>query len=168
MDAVTRVDPPYRGDELSTLLGFLDYQRATLARKCEGLSPDQLRLRADPPSNLSLLGLLRHLAEVERGWFRSGIAGEDIGDIWCSDQSRDADLDDVDTAEASEAFQAWQAEIDAAQVIARTTPLDATMVHRSGDTISLRWVLVHMIEEYARHNGHADLLREHIDGSKGE
>ena len=168
MTAAARVDPPYRGDELATLLGFLDYQRATLAGKCEGLSPEQLRLRADPPSNLSLLGLVRHLAEVERGWFRQGIAGEDIADIWCSDQSRDADLDEVDTAEVAPAFQAWQAEIDAAQVIATTTPLDATMVHRSGDVISLRWVLVHMIEEYARHNGHADLLREHIDGVKGE
>ena len=168
MTAAARVDPPYRGDELSTLLGFLDYQRATLAWKCEGLSPDQLRLRANPPSNLSLLGLVRHLAEVERGWFRSGIAGEDIGDIWCSDQARDADLDDVDTADVAQAFQVWQEEIDAAQIIATNTPLDATMVHRSGDLFSLRWVLVHMIEEYARHNGHADLLREQLDGAKGE
>lgn len=168
MHPTDRVEPDRDADERETLTAYLDYHRATLAAKCAGLSDAQLRTRAVPPSNLSLLGLVRHLAEVERSWFRHGVAQQQVHDIWCTPQSPDADFDDVATADVAEAFEAWRAECDAARVIAAERPLEATFANREGRVISLRWVLVHLIEEYARHNGHADLLRECLDGATGE
>ena len=168
MQATDRVDPPHTGAERDTLVAFLDYHRDTLALKCDALADDALRARAVPPSNLSLLGLVRHLAEVERSWFRHGVAGEQVDAIWCTPQSPDADFDDVDTADVAEAFATWRAECDAARAITAERPLEHTFSNRRGVVISLRWVLVHLIEEYARHNGHADLLRESIDGATGE
>jgi uncharacterized damage-inducible protein DinB len=166
-----RIDPPLDGDERATLVGFLDWHRDTLAFKCEGLTDDQLRLQASPPSTLSLLGLVRHLAEVERAWFRRGMAQEDIGLVWSDDWDYQAPYD-ARGASVEEAFSAWRAEVDHARRIERSIPDLATMGHRkdsrTGMRMSLRWVLVHMIEEYARHNGHADFLREAIDGVTGE
>ena len=121
-----------------------------------------------PPSNLSLLGLVRHLAEVERSWLRHGIAGEDVDGLWVTDDDPDADLDDVGTADVEEAFVAWEDECELSRTIVATYPLDTTLTNRDGVVISLRWVLLHLIEEYARHNGHADLIRESIDGQTGE
>lgn len=164
-----RVDAPYTGDERTMLNGWLDYHRATLELKCAGLTDDQLRERSAPPSALSLLGLVRHMAEVERIWFRIRLAGEPIGYIWITDDDGDADFDGVDTADVREAFDAYHAEIDAARaIVASHDTLDATFEHPRRGHISLRWVLVHMIEEYARHNGHADLIRERIDGTIGD
>jgi len=166
---VTRPAPPTAGDERSTLVGFLEFQRATLAAKCIGLTDAQLRARAVEPSNLSLLGLVRHMAEVERGWFRAGIAGEPVGDIWVSPGDPDADFDQVDDAGVAEAFAAWEAEYLRAREIVDATPsLDVTFDHLRLGPVSLRWVVLHLIEEYARHNGHADLLRERLDGATGE
>ena len=165
-----RTEPPYAGDEHATLAGFLDFHRDTLEWKCSGLSAEQLRERAVPPSSLSLLGLVRHLAEVERGWFRRGIAGEDAAPLFYTDEEIDRDFDDVDEATAEDvegAVAAWRYEVRRAREISAATPLDQTFSRRDR-TISHRWVLVHMIEEYARHNGHADLLRERVDGSTGE
>jgi uncharacterized damage-inducible protein DinB len=163
-----RTDPPYEADERRMLDSWLDYHRATLAMKCEGLSDEQLRLRSVEPSSLSLLGLVRHLAEVERNWFRRALAGEDAPYLYASDDDPDGDFDNVDTADVAEAFATWRAECDHARRVAAATPdLEATGVRR-GRPVSLRWILVHMIEEYARHNGHADLLRERIDGAVGE
>ena len=166
-DAEGRPEPPLEADERATLAGFLDWQRATLAWKCAGLTDGQLRERSVPPSGMSLLGLVRHLAEVERGWFRSVLAAEDLPDIYCTPEDRDADFRDVDTSSVSEAFATWKAECDRARAIVAAAP--SLAVTGSGRTrrYSLRWILTHMIEEYARHNGHADLIRELVDGSVG-
>jgi uncharacterized damage-inducible protein DinB len=164
-----RTEPPYEADERATLAGFLDFHRDTLEWKCDGLTPKQLSQRAVPPSTMSLLGIVRHLADVERGWFRRGVAGEDVGPIFYTQEQPDLDFDGVDDATADDverAFAAWREEVRRAREISAATPLDQTFTRR--DRISHRWVLVHMIEEYARHNGHADLMRERLDGAKGE
>jgi uncharacterized damage-inducible protein DinB len=165
-----RTEPPYVGDERAILTGFLDFHRDTLEWKCAGLTAEQLRERAAPPSSLTLLGLLRHLAEVERGWFRRGVAGEDVGPLYYTEEEPDRDFDDVDDAtdeDVEGALAAWRYEVRRAREVAASAALGDTFTRR-GREFSVRWVLVHMIEEYARHNGHADLLRERIDGSKGE
>jgi uncharacterized damage-inducible protein DinB len=158
---------PRNGDERSTLLGFLEWQRETLARKCAGLAPDQLRIRSVEPSSISLLGLVRHMADVERGWFRVTLAGEDIEERYSSDADLDGEFDNVDTADVDEAFASWHEECGRADDIISRRALDATGKQRTGREVSMRWILNHMIEEYSRHNGHADLLRERIDGATG-
>jgi uncharacterized damage-inducible protein DinB len=179
-----RVDPPLQAGEREMLNGWLDAHRATLAWKCDGLTDEQLRRRAVPPSSLSLLGLVRHMAEVERGWFRRTLAGQDAPPIYFTpDENPEADFDDIDDADVAADFATWRAECEAARkaeaaaasldVIATEQPSawrrpsgpDAAIPARS---MSLRWILVHMVEEYARHNGHADLLRERIDGATGD
>jgi uncharacterized damage-inducible protein DinB len=170
---VHRIEPPYELDERPMLEAWLDYHRATLAIKCSGLDDEQLRLRAVPPSNLSLVGLVRHMAEVERWWFRIVLSGERIDDVYCTPDNPDADFDDVDEASGVEAFATWRAECDLSRTAAaRHADLTAAGTRPSGPQagvpVSLRWIYTHMIEEYARHNGHADLLRERIDGSVGE
>ncbi|GAC1641615.1 MAG: DinB family protein [Chloroflexota bacterium] len=165
-----RQEPHFRAGERAMLEAWLEYHRATLAMKCDGLSAGQLRQRAVPPSTLSLLGLVRHMAEVERGWFRRTLAGEDISYLYCSDADPDAEFDRVDDADPDEAFRDWRAECEIARArVAAVPSLDDVGVRpRDGGPVSLRWILVHMIEEYARHNGHADLLRESIDGVVGD
>jgi uncharacterized damage-inducible protein DinB len=167
---VTRIDPPYVADERPMLEAWLEYHRATLAMKCDGLSAEQLRRRAVPPSSLSLLGLVRHIAEVERSWFRRTLTGEEAAPLYYSDADPDGDFDRVDDADPAEAFATWHAECDhARELLAAVPTLDALGTRRrQGKLVSLRWILVHMIEEYARHNGHADLLRERIDGAVGD
>jgi uncharacterized damage-inducible protein DinB len=167
---VERTEPPFAGtDERANLVAWLEYHRATLAMKCDGLDDKQLRERAIPPSTLSLLGLVRHMADVERGWFRRTLAGEDAPRIYYSDEDPDGDFDNVDDADVAEAFATWRRECDVADKnIAAAESLNLLCNHRSGNQISLRWILSHMVEEYARHNGHADLLRERLDGSTGE
>jgi uncharacterized damage-inducible protein DinB len=163
-----RIDPPLEAGEREMLVAWLDYHRATLIMKCDGLDDGQLRQRAVPPSSLSLLGLVRHMAEVERGWFRRTLGGEDAQPRYYSDDNPDGDFDDVDTADAAEAFATWRADCeDARRRVAAADSLQVTG-ERRGERFSLRWILVHMIEEYARHNGHADLLRERIDGTVGD
>jgi len=164
---VERVDPPLTADELSTLVGFLEYHRQTLLVKCAGLSDEQLRRRAVPPSTLSLLGLVRHLSEVERGWFQRHVLGDDVPALYWTESNRDGDFDDVDDADVAAAFEEFARECARSREILATRALDETFVRR-GETISIRWLLAHLIEEYARHNGHADLLREVIDGVTGE
>lgn len=158
---------PRSGDERSTLLAFLEWQRETLARKCAGLAPDQLRIRSAEPSTLSLLGLVRHMADVERGWFRATLAGEDVPDRYSTDDDVDGDFNNVDTADVDEAFASWHEECGRADEIISRRALDATGKQRTGREVSMRWILNHMIEEYSRHNGHADILRERIDGATG-
>jgi len=151
------------------LEAWLDFHRMTLERKCHGLSPTQLRRRAVPPSALSLLGLVRHMADVERNWFRRALAHEEAPPHYRSDHAPNGAFDHVDTADVEEAFATWRAECTHARtVVASFSDLDALGRDeaRPGRP-SVRWVLVHMIEEYARHNGHADLLREVIDGVVG-
>jgi uncharacterized damage-inducible protein DinB len=163
-----RVDPPPEADERTMLESWLDYHRATLAMKCDGLSDEQLRERAVPPSSMSLLGLVRHMADVERNWFRWVLSGEHGPGLFWTPDNEDGDFDDVDDASVDEAFDAWRAECDNAREVAARMEFEDTGTRRNGEKVSLRWVLVHMIEEYARHNGHADFLRERIDGATGE
>jgi uncharacterized damage-inducible protein DinB len=169
-----RPHPPAAADERTMLAGWLDWHRATLEMKCAGLSPAQLATRATEPSTLTLLGLVRHLADVERGWFRRRLGGEDAPPLYYSDADPDGDFDNVDPATADAAtveaaFATWRAECARAREIAAALPsLDVMVTDRTGRRLSARWVLVHMVEEYARHNGHADLLRERIDGATGE
>jgi uncharacterized damage-inducible protein DinB len=163
-----RIDPPYVAGERAMLESWLEYHRATLAWKCEGLDDAQLRERAVPPSPLSLLGLVRHMADVERNWFRRVLGGEDVPGIYWTDGDPDGDFNDVDTAEVQEAFATWRSECEhARRNAAAADSLDVTG-QRRGEAVTLRWILVHMVEEYARHNGHADFLRERIDGAVGD
>ena len=165
---VERIDPPLVAQEREMLDAWLDYHRATLAVKCEGLTDDQLRAQAVPPSSLSLLGLVRHMGEVERSWFRRVLSGEQAPPRYYSDENPDGDFDDVADAVVADAFGYWRDECaHARERVAAAPSLDVTGTGRQGERYSLRWIMVHMIEEYARHNGHADLLRERIDGTVG-
>ena len=168
-----RDEPVHEGDERATLTTFLDYQRGTLEWKCAGLTAEQLRRREVPPSEISLLGLVRHMAGVERAWFRGVVNGEKIPNLWTTPEAAAAGEDHDFTvvgADPEEAFAAWRAEVARAREIVAASPtLDVTRTRRrTGETFSLRWILTHMIEEYARHNGHADLIRERLDGETGE
>ena len=166
---VERIDPPLVAQEREMLDAWLDYHRATLAVKCEGLTDDQLRAQAVPPSSLSLLGLVRHMGEVERSWFRRVLSGEQAPPRYYSDENPDGDFDDVADAVVADAFGYWRDECAyARERVAAAPSLDVTGTGRQGEGYSLRWIMVHMIEEYARHNGHADLLRERIDGTVGD
>ncbi|MET9397737.1 DinB family protein [Kitasatospora sp. NPDC002965] len=179
MDAYDRADaartePLRTADERATLVTFLDHQRATFVMKCAGLTTEQLRARPLAPSALSLLGLARHLAEVERGWFRNVLADEAVPGYWKRPDGSFSEFD-VEDADPEEAFAVWRGECEhARQLVAATESLGFVGHYRGStgadgdDAYSLRWILTHMIEEYARHNGHADLLREHLDGRTGE
>ena len=163
-----RVPPPLIGSEREMLRAFLDYHRATLAMKCADLSDDELRRRSMPPSTLTLLGLVRHLAEVERTWFRRVVNGEDIPLLWSPVGDFQAAYDPTGSTGAK-AFAAWEEEVaHARRIEAAAASLDVTAYNaRWEEEVSLRLVMLHMIHEYARHNGHADFLREGIDGVVG-
>ena len=169
MTTPERTEPALAADERTMLDGWLDYHRATLELKCAGLDDEQLRTASAPPSTLSLLGLVRHMAEVERAWFRRVIDGQDVPLVWGEGWDFQAAYD-ASGASRAEAFAAWEAEVAHARRIEATAPsLDVTGVdRRSGTEFSLRRVMLHVLQEYARHNGHADLIRERIDGATGE
>ncbi|MFC8198398.1 DinB family protein [Streptomyces sp. NPDC060006] len=156
-------------DERSMLVDILGAQRATLEMKCAGLA-GELALRSVEPSTLSLLGLVRHLADVERRWFRRVLAGQDAPALFTSAAHPDGDFDGAvaDPAVIAEAWAAWRAEVVFSEGFVAEAPDLAVAGEDSWrGPVSLRWVLIHMIEEYARHNGHADLLRECVDGAVG-
>jgi len=161
-------------DERSTLTEYLRAYRLTLEMKCDGLDAAQLARRSVPPSTMSLLGLVRHMAEVERYWFRRVMAGHEAPRLYVTQDSPGADWDGAvaDPAVAEQAWAAWRAEVGFAERFAAdAADLGLTSRGRTrvdDKPISLREVLVHMIEEYARHCGHADLLRERIDGRVGQ
>ena len=172
-----RENGPRLGDERTTLVECLRSVRLTLEMKCSGLDAEALARRSVEPSTMSLLGLIRHLAEMERGTFRAMMAGQDAPRLFCSDTNRDGDFDGAvpDPQVVAEAWDAWRAEVDFAErFVAEAPSLDITgndplNQHGSGGgPMSLREVLVEMIHEYARHLGHADLLRERIDGRIGQ
>jgi uncharacterized damage-inducible protein DinB len=165
---ITRQSTPYVAGERQMLEAWLDFQRQTLLSKCSGLTAEQLRQRAASPSTLSLLGLVRHMTDVERAWFRRRIAGEDVGYLYSSEADPDGEFDRVDSADAEQDFATYLREVESARRAAADRGLDETFYHARHDArMSVRWVYVHMIEEYARHSGHADLLRERIDGTTG-
>jgi uncharacterized damage-inducible protein DinB len=159
-----RADGGFTG-ERATLAGFLRDQRLTLELKCAGLDADAMARRSVPPSTLSLLGLVRHMAEVERTWFRRRLAGQDAPKLYGG--RRDADFDGAvpDPEVVAAAWASWRDEVAFAERFVEEAP-DLEVTGKDGAV--LRMVLVHMIEEYARHNGHADLLRERIDGRVGQ
>jgi uncharacterized damage-inducible protein DinB len=163
-----RVGPPSLGSERDTLRAFLDFHRATLAMKCEGLPDEELRQQSMPPSTLSLLGLVRHMAEVERAWFRRVFEDNHAPMVW-SDTTDFQAAYDASASTRAEAFAAWTAEVENSRRIERDAQsLDlAGYQPRWGEEVSLRMVVMHVLLEYGRHNGHADLLREGIDGTVG-
>jgi uncharacterized damage-inducible protein DinB len=160
------VDGPLTGDDRPILEGFLDWQRATLLNICAGLTGEQLASRPISSSNLSLLGLIRHLAKVERIWFRQRAAGQPVEPMYDPSRGKDADFDDATGAEARADIERLQDEWRLAGEAVRGMAFDDTF-DAGGEAFSLRMAHVHMIYEYARHNGHADLLRESIDGVTG-
>jgi uncharacterized damage-inducible protein DinB len=151
------------------LEGWLDYHRATLKQKCAGLSDEQLRTASCPPSNLTLLGLVRHMTDVERGWFLRGVAGQpnsQAGPIYSSDEDDEGDFENLMSAGIDSVFETYDEAIYQIRDAVAGANLDQTF-DNGGTPYSVRWVYTHMIEEYARHNGHADLIREAIDGVTG-
>ncbi|MGX7760051.1 DinB family protein [Streptomyces angustmyceticus] len=174
MDATPdgRPIPPLQADERATLEGWLDFHRATLALKCAGLDDRQARLAPVAPSGMTLLGLVQHLAEVERNWFQRVSAGQDVPPVHEADNPDGFTL--TPDRGLDQALARWQTEVARSRELTAGAALDATgklseqeAGHAGGQGVSLRWILVHLIEEYARHNGHADLIREAIDGATG-
>ena len=169
MTTIERADPPYEAEERTMLVAWLEYHRATLEQKCEGLTDDQLRMRSVPPSTLSLLGLVRHMAKVEHSWFRRVLEQQDLPRLYFSEDDRDLDFNGAvgDDTVVAEAWEAWWREVVHARKVYEELDLDTTVpVH--GEATETRDIIVHMVEEYARHVGHADLLRECIDGRTGQ
>ena len=167
---VQRVEPDRPMPEREALEAWLDYHRQTLLHKCSGLTSAQLKMRAVPPSSLSLLGLIRHMTEVERWWFRIYASGEELGFQYCTDERPDDDFDALEDADAPAQIAACLRETELARRAVADRGLDEVLSHprRPQRIVDLRWVFLHMAEEYARHNGHADLLRERIDGTVGD
>ena len=167
-----RVDPPFSAAERPMLEAWLEFHRTTLLIKCEGLDDSGRKARPVATSKLSLHGLVRHMAEVERNWFRRVLLREpDTPPIWYQRGVEDSELVPLDDADWEADLAAWQAECEASrQAAARHDLEDTGLGHRDprGREISLRWIYVHMVEEYARHNGHADLIREMVDGAVGD
>lgn len=175
-DGEERPFPPTNGGDLATLLGFLEYQRATFAWKCAGLADAQLRV-ALPPSSMTLGRMLKHLAAVEDGWFTEVVGGQPAPEPWAShdpDDERDWEWRSADEDGGDELRTLWAERVDRSRAVVQSCldadgPAALDMTHPAWlGRVSLRWVLFHMIEEYARHNGHADLIRESIDGQTGE
>lgn len=155
-------------NEADTLWAMLDYYRATLVSKCAELSDEDLRRRAIPPSNLTLIGLLRHMADVEVYWFGYVVAGDEVTYTYDPEMTN-ADFDDVESSVGEDVAAVFLESVSRAKEWAAGHDLDTVCARaRDGESLNLRYVVVHLIEEYARHCGHADLLREVIDGEVGD
>jgi uncharacterized damage-inducible protein DinB len=163
-----RPEPPHVAGEAETLEGFLDFQRATLLWKLEGLDDEQLR-RGMVPSGTSLLGLVKHLAYVERSWFQRVWAGQEVSFPWTREDP-DADWRIEPDETTADVLALYHRECDRSrEIVAATASLGEAVVHpRWKEEVSRRWILAHMLEETARHVGHADILREQLDGAVGE
>jgi uncharacterized damage-inducible protein DinB len=164
---VTRPEIVLIASEDDHLRNLLEFQRATLLHKCAGLDPRQLTRTPLPFSNLSLLGLVRHLSKVERVWFRSLFGGRSVEQLHSTPQWRDADFEDLDAGRAPADYETYLQETQAAREAAATAALTDRFTFPDGDVATLRYVYLQVIAEYARHNGHADLLRQAIDGATG-
>ncbi|MGV9803605.1 DinB family protein [Mycobacterium sp. NPDC003449] len=168
MSPAERGTPPLTADEGATLQSWLDFYRSTLATKCAGLTDEQLRTASVPPSPLTLMGLVQHETEVERNWFRRVLLGESVPSIYGqrSAEGHDGGFELDPDLDFETVYATWQAEIEQARVNCAGRALDDTSPFL-GTEVTLRWIYTHMIAEYARHCGHADLLRENIDGTTG-
>jgi uncharacterized damage-inducible protein DinB len=167
IDDPRRQEPAFGLDERAMLEAWLEFHRTTLLLKCEHLDDAERKRRPVPTSMLSLHGLLRHMAEVERNWFRCVLLREpDAPSLWYDPAVEDSEMVPLDEADWEADLAAWEAECQASRVAAAAHTLDDTGL-RFGEPCSLRWIYAHMIEEYARHNGHADLIRELVDGNVG-
>jgi uncharacterized damage-inducible protein DinB len=163
-----RTEPNFLLGERAMLEQWLEFHRITLLIKCEGLDDEQRKRRPVVTSNLSLHGLIRHMAEVERNWFeRVLLRAPDTPPIWYDPAIEDSELVPLDDADWDADLAMWHAQCNKSRATAADHDLDDTGIRR-GQPCSLRWIYVHMIEEYARHNGHADLIRELIDGRVGD
>ncbi len=169
ISAPPRREPDFNGPEKEQLCAWLDYHRATLLMKCAGLSVEELSIASVPPSTLTLLGLLRHMTFVEQYWFQEVFAGVDVVQIYQSPDDHDSDFNDLASATLEDVERNFLVMSDQSREIIRDHELDAlARASQPSTSIDLRWVCVHLIEEYARHNGHADLLRQCIDGATGD
>ena len=156
-------------DEREMLVRFLDYQRAVLARKAEGVSDEQARIAACPPSDLTILGLVRHLAEVERGWALETFLGSDLEPLFVTPDRPKGDWAAPSDATLAGALATWWVEVESADRVYAAASLDDVSARGWEEyRYSVRWILIHLIEEYARHCGQADLIREAIDGAVGD
>jgi uncharacterized damage-inducible protein DinB len=165
--SVARSDESFTAGERDVLESFLEWYRGTLLGKCAGLTAAALAEQAVPPSKLSLIGLVRHMTNVERAWFRRRLNGENVPHVH-DGTSPDPAFDGAAATTAEADYATYLTELAQARAAAAAHGLDDTFLHeRDQLQISLRWVYVHMIEEYARHCGHADLIRERIDGVTG-
>ena len=166
---VQRSRPNRVPDERALLEESLEQQRETFLNKCTGLTGEQLALRSVEPSTLSLLGLIRHLADAERWWFRTHVSGLTLPDLYVTGDRPDGDFDDLDPLRAEEDYATYLAEVQLCREAVAGLSLDHVFPSPTSKLdVSLRWALQHMVTEYSRHNGHADLLRQRIDGSTGE
>jgi Protein of unknown function (DUF664) len=169
VSTLERPIPPLNTDERTTLESWLDFHRTTLAMKCEGLDDEQAAVASAPPSPVTMTGLVQHMAEVERNWFRRVLAGEHAPPIYdpqADSRGPDGGFELTQGATLGDALATWKAEIARSREHCAARALGDTGRFMEQD-VSLRWIYVHMIEEYARHNGHADLIRERIDGATG-
>jgi hypothetical protein len=167
-EAPDRPHIPFSGDERTQLAAWLDFYRGTLLEKCDGLTPAQMKERPVTTSLLSLLGMIRHMTFVEQAWFESAFAGHDVLEYYKTEGDRDADLKDLDRPAAEEVIDLYLRAIETSRQLAEGHDLNEMSKRpRRGRETDLRWTYIHMIEEYARHCGHADILRELIDGSTG-
>ena len=176
IDEQGRTEPPVAGDEWASLTGFLDYQRQTLEWKCRGLDAAGLGATT-AESTMTLGGLLKHMAWVEDYWFSRRLLGRDAAELWASvnwEADRDWEWNSAASDASDDLRTIWSAAVERSQACAVEALDDggldraANQPWASGEAPSLRWIMLHMIEEYARHNGHADLLREAVDGETGE
>jgi uncharacterized damage-inducible protein DinB len=166
-----RVEPDLIATERQSLEHWLEFHRATLLMKCAGLSGEELKKRPVAPSRLSLLGLVRHMTEVEQWWFRMHAGNEQIAFAYSTESDETADFDAVEDADEQADLARFRVEIAAARAAVAGKSLDdvvASRGHHPEQERDIRWIYLHMIEEYARHNGHADLIRECIDGTVGD
>lgn len=169
MTRIERPTPPLNVDERTTLESWLEFYRSTLVLKCEGLDDAALRTAAAQPSVLSLQGLVQHMAEVERNWFRRVLVGEPAPSIYeqtAEESDHDGGFEVSEKTSFLAAVAIWQEEVAHARANCAARELDDTSPFM-GSEVNLRWIYVHMIGEYARHSGHADLIRENIDGETG-
>jgi uncharacterized damage-inducible protein DinB len=170
-DGTERAEPDWLAGEKRALDEWVDFHRATLLMKCEGLTSQQLKTRAAEPSRLTLLGLVRHMSEVERGWFRRTAAREGVEFHYPNDEDPEADLNDLDAADAAADIAHFIAECQRCREATADLLLDEVVPsrgHHPERARNIRWIYLHLIEEYTRHNGHADIVRERLDGTTGD